>query len=153
MLLKGSVFDLTFAPPGQPKANGTGVLPALIEGTILLPALVGLRSRSWLATLYWDRGLSAREISRVAGASRSGVLKALDRFTIPPHIDGHQRTGPLPFGFDYQDHKLVGNSAEQGAIRMMREHRVSGLSLRECWCRPSKAAWQANTVRGILVRA
>jgi hypothetical protein len=70
------------APPAQPKANSAGPAPALIEGNIPLPSPLGLRSRSWLAALYSDQHLSAREISRVAAASRSGVLNALDRFGI-----------------------------------------------------------------------
>ena len=105
--------------------------------------------------------MSAREISRVAAASRSGVLNALDRFGIPPHINGHLRIGPLPFGFDYQGHQLVTNSTEQAAIRMMREQRTNGLSLREIASKlnsmlmPTKqgGVWQANTVRVILARA
>jgi hypothetical protein len=85
----------------------------------------------------------------------------LDRFGIPPHVDGHQRVGPLPFGFDYQDHRLVANSAEQAAICMVREQRTSGLTLREIagklnsMLMPTKqgGVWQANTVRKILARA
>jgi DNA invertase Pin-like site-specific DNA recombinase len=86
-------------------------------------------------------------------------LKALDRFSIPPHVN--ERTGHLPFGFDYQNHQLVTNSVERAAIRMMQEQRTSGLSLREIASKlnsmlmPTKqgGVWQANTVRRILARA
>ncbi len=123
--------------------------------------MLALRSKGVLDRLYTRERLSAREISRLAGASRSGVLNALDRFGIPPHFNGHQRIGPLRFGFDYEDHQLVRSRAEQAAIRMMHEQRSSGLSLREIAGRlnsllvPTKhgGVWQANTVRGILARA
>jgi hypothetical protein len=102
-----------------------------------------------------------REISRIAAASRSGVLKALDRFEIPRNGDTHLRIGPLRFGFDHQDHKLVGNSTEQTVLRMMQEQRADGLTFREIAGKlnlvltPTKqgGVWQANTVRKILARA
>jgi site-specific DNA recombinase len=67
----------------------------------------------------------------------------------------------LPFGFDYLNHQLVMNKAEQEVIRMIRQYRVGGLSLREIAGRlnqrliPTKNSgiWQANTVRNILARA
>jgi hypothetical protein len=80
------------------------------------------------------------------------VLEALDRFGIPLNGNGHKRTGHLSFGFDYLNHQLVKNSAEQAAIRMMRQYRAGGLNLRLI---PTKNSgiWQANTVRDILARA
>ncbi len=77
------LFEPVSAPLGQQKANACGAIPALIEGVILLPGLLRLRSKGSLEALYRGDHLSAREISRMAGASRSGVLKALDRFGIP----------------------------------------------------------------------
>jgi hypothetical protein len=67
----------------------------------------------------------------------------------------------VPFGFDYLNHRLVKNSAEQAVIRMMRQHRADGLSLREIAGNlnqrlvPTKqnGVWQASTVREILARA
>ena len=67
----------------------------------------------------------------------------------------------MPFGFDYLNHQLVKNGAEQAAIRMMRQYRAGGLSLREIAGNlnlkliPTKqnGVWQANTVREILARA
>jgi len=89
------------------------------------------------------------------------VLKALDRFGIPKNGNGRKRTGHVPFGFDYLNHRLVKNSAEQAVIRMMRQHRADGLSLREIAGNlnqrlvPTKqnGVWQASTVREILARA
>jgi len=105
--------------------------------------------------------LSAREIERLFDASHAGVLKALDRFGIARNGNGHKRTGHLPFGFDYLNHQLVKNSGEQAAIRMMRQYRAGGLSLREIAGNlnlkliPTKqnGIWQANTVREILAHA
>ena len=119
------------------------------------------RSKGALEALYTREHLSAREVSRIAGASRSGVLKALDRFSIPRSEDTRRRIGPLCFGFDYLNHQLVKNGAEQAAIRMMRQYRVDRLSLRKIAGNlnekliPTKqnGIWQANTVRGILARA
>ena len=95
------------------------------------------------------------------GASHAGVLDALDRFGIPRNVNGRKRTGHLPFGFDYLNHQLVKNSTEQASIRMMRQYRAGGLSLREIAGNlnlkliPTKqnGIWQASTVREILARA
>ena len=67
----------------------------------------------------------------------------------------------MPFGFDYINHQLVKNDAEHATIRVMREHRTGGLSLREIVRALNQASiptkqngfWQANTVRRILARA
>ena len=64
-----------------------------------IPPVLGLRSKAVLERLYSHEKFSAREISRLAGASRSGVLKALDRFGIPREKDRPARNGHLPFGF------------------------------------------------------
>lgn len=89
------------------------------------------------------------------------MLEALDRVGIPRNGDGRRKTGHLPFGFDYLNHQLVKNGTEQAAIRMMRQYRAGGLSLREIAGNlnlkliPTKqnGIWQANTVREILARA
>jgi len=117
-----------------------------------------LQSKVFLEGLYKGEHLSAREIARLAGASRSTVLEAVDRFGVPRNENGHKRTGHVPFGLDYLNHQLVKNSAEQAAIRMMRQYKAGGLSLREIAGNlsqrliPTKknGIWQANTVRGHL---
>ena len=89
------------------------------------------------------------------------MVKALDRYDILRAVNEHKQTGHMPFGFDYINHKLVKNGAEQAAKRMMRQYRASGLSLRKIAINlnqrlvPTKqnGVWQANTVRGILARA
>ncbi len=135
--------------------------PALIEGTIPLPGLAQLQSKSYLAHLYRGRHLSARQIARLTEVSRSTALAALKRCGIPKN--GHNRTHPgqLPFGYDYQNYRLVKNQAEQGVIRLMGRARAGGLSLRQIAGQlnerliPNKdgGTWQANTVRLILARA
>lgn len=155
-----SLFEPVPSPPEQQKANARAA-PALIEDTIPLPAPLRLRSQSCLEGLYSKQHLSIREIARLADVSRAGVLEALDRFGIPRNRDGRRRTGHLSFGFDYLNHQLVKNSAEQATIRMMRQYWASGLSLREIAGNlnqgliPTKqnSIWQANTVREILARA
>ena len=154
-------FEPVPSPPNQPEANARPPIPALIEGVVPIPPVLSLRSKAMLERLYTREHLSAREISRLAGASHSGVLKALDRFSIPRDTDRPARTGHVPFGFDCLNHQLVRNDAEQGTIRVMREYRAAGLSLREIVSVLNRAiiptkqngAWQANTVRGILARA
>ena len=136
-------------------------LPALIEGSIALPGLTQLRSKSYLAQLYAGRHLSARQIARLTEVSRSTALAALRKCGIPKN--GHNRTHPgqLPFGYDYRDYRLVKNQAELGVIRLMRQARAGGLSLRQIVGQlnerliPTKSSgtWQANTVRLILARA
>ena len=40
------------------------------------------------------------------------MLNALNRFSIPRNKDVRRRVGPLRFGFDYINHQLVKNEAE-----------------------------------------
>ena len=88
------------------------------------------------------------------------MLAATDRFSIPQNGNGHKRPGQIPFGFEYSDYQLVKNKAEQGVIRMIRQYRASGLSLRQIAGQlnqhlvPTKngGIWQANTVRKIFTR-
>ena len=144
-----------------PPATGRPGAPALIEGTIRLPGLAQLRSKSYLAQLYAKRHLSARQIARLTRTNRQVVFAALRRCSIPKN--GHNRTHPgqLPFGYDYQNYRLVKNQAEQNVIRLMGRAWAEGLSLRQIAGQlnerlvPSKdgGIWQANTVRLILARA
>jgi predicted DNA-binding protein YlxM (UPF0122 family) len=155
------LFKPVSPPPGKREANGYNASSALIEDSIPLPSLLRLRSRSYLEGLYSKQHLSVREIARLAEVSRSMVLEALDRFGIPQNGNGHKRTGHLPFGFDFLNHLLVKNKAEQDAIRMMRQYRAGGLSLREIAGElnrrpiPTKnnGIWHANSVREVLARA
>ena len=92
--------------------------------------------------------------------SRSTALAALRRCGIPKSGRNRTHPGQLPFGYDYQDNRLVMNQAEQGVIRMMGQARAGGLSLRQIAgqlnerlvLRKDGGTWQANTVRLILAR-
>ena len=145
------------APRSKQHANKRA---ALIEDTIPLPPLLQLRSKSYPESLYTGRHLSVREIANLTDLSHSVVLAAMDRFSIPQNGNGHKRPGQIPFGFDYSDYQLVKNRAEQEIIRMIRQYRASGLSLRQIAGQlnqhliPTKKGgiWQANTVRKILAR-
>ncbi len=85
----------------------------------------------------------------------------MDRFSIPRDEGRPPKIGHLPFGSDYINNQLVKSDTEQAAIRMMREYRAGGLSLREIAGALNQAFiptkqngfWQANTVREILARA
>jgi len=142
------LFGPVSAPPGY--------LGARARGSLRCPW-----SRSYLEGLCSGQHLSIREITRLTGASLAAVLEALDRFGIHQNGNGHKRTGHLPFGFDYLNCQLVKNKAEQASIRMMRQYRTGGLSLREIAGElnrlpiPTKnnRVWQSNTVRGILACA
>ncbi len=160
-MLFSKVFEQGLSPPDGQKANGRTELPTLIEGTLPLSGLALLRSKSYLEQLYSGRHLSAGEIARLADVSRSAVLEGLDRAGVPQNGNGRKHPGQLPFGFDYLKYKLVKNKAEQVVIRMIRQYRVGGLSLRQIAgelnqrLTPTKnnGVWQANTVREILARA
>jgi len=119
-----------------------------------------LRSKSYLEHLYSDQHLSINEIARLIDVSHSVVLAAIERFGIPQNGNGHKRQGQIPFGFNYIDYKIVKNKEEQNVIRMIRQLRASGSSLREIANEmnqkliPTKNSgiWQANTVKKILSR-
>ena len=122
--------------------------------------MLSLRSRAVLERLYAREQFSAREISRLP---RQPLRRSesVDRFGIPREKDRPARTGHLPFGFEYINHQLVNNDAEQAAIRMMQKRRAAGLSLRQIISTlnqsfirtKQRGIWQANTVRKILVHA
>ena len=148
------------APPAAPEANGA---VHLIEDTIPLPGRLLLRSRSYLRGLYCRQELSAHEIARRLGVSHSTVLDALRAAGL---VNGespnghHKRKGQVPFGFVYIDQRLVKCKEEQNVIRLARQLRRNGCSLREIAAElnrrlvPTKnhGVWQPNTVKKILDR-
>ena len=84
------------SPQLAPPASGRPCAPALIEGTIPLPGLTQLRSKSYLAHLYDGRHLSARQIAGRTGTSRSVALAALSRCGIPKNGRNRTHPGQLP---------------------------------------------------------
>ena len=89
------------------------------------------------------------------------VLAALSRCGIPKNCHNRTHPGQLPFGYDYEDYRLVKNQAEQDVIRLMQQRRAGGLSLRQIAGQLNQrlvlskdgGTWQANTVCLILARA
>jgi hypothetical protein len=154
-------FNFIRSSPDQRQANAGGTVPVLIEGVVPFPPVFGLRSKGALERLCTREYFSTREISRLTDARRSGVLKALEWFSIARNEDRSARIGHLPFAYDYLNHRLLKNDAEQVSIRMMREYRADKVSLREiAWnltlkLTPTKlyGVWQANMVREIHARA
>jgi IS30 family transposase len=121
-----------------------------------------LRSRSYVTNLYIKRDLPIREIARQMNMSHSTVIKSLKRLGI--HDKGARKRvitqGQVPFGYNYRNGKLEKNKEEQEVIRIIKQLRASGLSLkgvaRELNKRlvPTKnnGIWQAATVSTILLR-
>jgi IS30 family transposase len=122
--------------------------------------LLQICSRAVLERLYKREKLSVREIARVTETSHSTILSALSRLGIEQNGNGHKRKGQIPFGYEYKDFKLIKRKDEQEIIRMIRQYRVNGLSLRQIADElnqrlvPTKncGVWQANTVKKILER-
>ena len=85
-------FDSVRSPQAIQHTSGRSGLPALIEGTIPLPGLAQLRSKSYLAQLYAGRNLSARLIGWLTEVSQPVVLAALSRCAIPKNV--RKRTYP-----------------------------------------------------------
>ena len=110
--------------------------------------------------MYKREKLSVREIARVTETSHSTILCALAKMGIEQNGNGHKRMGQIPFGYEYKDFKLIKSKEEQGVIRMIRQYRMNGLSLRKIAEKlnqklvPTKnyGVWQANTVKKILER-
>jgi len=133
----------------------------LIEDSIPLPALLQIRSKAVLERLYTKEKMSVREIARVTKTSHSTILYALSKLGIQQKENVRKRKGQIPFGFEYKDYKLLKSKEEQEIIRMIRQYRVNGLSLRKIADAlnqkliPTKncGIWQAATVKKILERS
>ena len=162
---KGPVSTVScFAPPVGLKANGN---LALIQDSIPLPGRLLLRSRSYLRRLYERERLSARAIAKRLNVSHSTVLTALASVGLNghngdgKHHNGHRKIkGQIPFGFVAVDNRLVKSDEEQKVIRLARQLRGNGLSLRKIAeelnrrliATKNNGIWQANTVKKILDR-
>lgn len=122
-----------------------------------------LKNSSYISSLRLKYKLTMREIARRLHTSHSAVSQALKRAGIKRTLttSPDRRKGQIPFGFDYIDFKLVKNMQEQEAIRIIKQMKITGLSLRACAREMNKhlipaknnGIWQANTVKKILERA
>jgi len=155
---KGLVSTVFVVSPRDKQSTNKEL--SLIEDSIPLPALLQIRSKAVLEKLYNRKKLSVREIARLTNTSHSTILLALSKLGIPLNGNGHKRKGQIPFGFEYRDYKLIKSKEEQEVIRMIRQYRVNGFSLRKIAYElnqkliPTKncGIWQANTVRKIIER-
>jgi IS30 family transposase len=121
-----------------------------------------LRNRSYVSNLYIKRDLPIREIARQLKVSHSTVIECLKRLGI--HDKGSKKRvitqGQIPFGYDYKNGKLQKNQEEQEVIRIIKQLRSGGLSLRGIAKELNKrlvptknnGIWQAATVSKILSR-
>ena len=77
--------------------------------------------------------MSAHEIGRRLGVSRSAVLEALQEFGLNGigHQNGAKKLkGEIPFGYMFVDCKLQKCSEEHAVIRPIRQLRANGRTLR-----------------------
>jgi len=143
----------------EPEAN---IGAPLILDSIQLPPKMLLRSRYYVTNLYIKRDLPIREIARQLNVSHQTVIECLRRLGI--RDKGSRKRvitqGQIPFGFDYKNGKLEKNKKEQEVIRIIKQLRASGLSLRGIARELNKrlvptknnGIWQAATVSNILSR-
>ena len=118
-----------------------------------------LRSRSYVARLYIKKGLSENEMAKQLNVNRAAVKTALrNTGLLLENRENARKAGRTRFGHDYVDGEKVKNPEEQKIIRMARQMRTTGKSLRDISKKlnedliPTKhgGVWQANTVRKIL---
>lgn len=103
-----------------------------LRDRIPLPGNLLLKNRAYIQRLYRDEKLSSRSIGRRIGAAQSSVSDALHRHRLTDEArEPNKRPQQVPFGFDYNNGKFVPNPAEQQIIRMIRQLRNDGLSLRD----------------------
>jgi len=155
--LSSSVF--VSAPGEKQKANPN---LSLILDKIPLPPKLLLRNKSYLYSLYVKQGLPKREIARRLNVRHSTVIATLKKLGIHENSPnkGHGIQGQIPFGYDYKNGKLEKNEEEQKIIRVVKQLKSVGFSLRGIARELNKrliptknnGIWHANTVRKILVR-
>jgi hypothetical protein len=105
---------------------------AFLRDRIPLPGNLLLKNRAYIQRLYRDEKLSSRSIGRRIGAAQSSVSDALHRHRLTDEArEPNKRPQQVPFGFDYKNGKFVPNPTEQQVIRMIRQLRTDGLSLRD----------------------
>lgn len=106
--------------------------PPLILDSIQLPSKMLLRSKSYVTNLYIKRDLPIREIARQMNLSHSTIIECLRRLGI--HDKGSRnriRTqGQIPFGYNYKNGKFEKNEEEQEVIGIIKQPKLSELSLR-----------------------
>lgn len=132
----------------------------LIQDTLPLPRRLLVQSKQHLKALV-KQHLSSREIGQELNISHQAVLSAIGKFDLNSSDGSAQlRPGQIPFGWDYVDYQLKKNREEQEVIRIIKQLKSSGFSLRGISSELNKqlvptknnGIWHANTVKKILER-
>ncbi len=155
------VSSCLFHSTPSEKHDTNNKLPLILD-EILLPSKLFLRSKSNLSDLYIKRNLSIREIARQLNVSHSTIIECLKRLGIHSNSSNNNARiqGQVPFGYNYKNGKLEKNEEEQEVIRIIKQMRSSGLSLRGIARELNKrhvptknnGIWQTTTVSNILSR-
>jgi hypothetical protein len=132
----------------------------LIQDTLPLPGRLLVQSKQHLKTLV-KQHLSSREIGRKLDISHQTVLSAISKYGLnDSNGSDRQKSGRIPFGWDYVDYQLKKNREEQEVIRIIKQLKSTGFSLRGISTELNKqlvptknnGIWHANTVKKILER-
>jgi hypothetical protein len=108
-----------------------------------------------------NRHLSSREIGRELDISHQAVLSVIGKFGLNgSNGSDRHKPGQIPFGWDYVDYQLKKNREEQDVIRIIKQLKATGFSLRGISAELNKqlvptknnGIWHANTVKKILER-
>ena len=119
-----------------------------------------MQSKQHLKSLV-NRHLSSREIGKELFVSHQAVLSAIDKYGLNGSNGSPElRPGQIPFGWDYVDYQLKKNCEEEEVIRIIKQLKSSGFSLRGISNELNKqlvptknnGIWHANTVKKILER-
>jgi len=117
-----------------------------------------------VSNLYIKCNLPIREIARQLNVNHTTIITCLKRLGLHDKRKslntGVRIRGQTPFGYDYKNGKLEQNREEQEVIRIIKQLRSSGLSLRGIARELNKrlvptknnGIWQAATVSNILSR-
>jgi hypothetical protein len=154
---KHDLFYADYSPPAKQYTNKKFYL---IQDTLPLPGRLLVQSKQHVKTLVKQQ-LSSREIGRELDISHQAVLSAIEKFSLDGSNGSAQfRPGQIPFGWDYIDYQLKKNREEQEVIRIIKQLKSSGFSLRGISAELNKqlvptknnGIWHANTVKKILER-
>ncbi|MBE7439258.1 MAG: recombinase family protein [Spirochaetales bacterium] len=104
----------------------------LLRDRIPLPGILLLKSKGFLKRLYHDEGLSTNAIARRIGVGQSTVSDAIQKHGLAKKTEDYaKRPQHVPFGYEYKGGKYVSNPKEQQTIRMIRQLRNAGMTLRD----------------------
>ena len=123
------LFEPVSPSPAGQKANELPL--ALIEDRIRLLGCFLLSDPQRVVNLHQKDGLSVRQLVARLGVSHSSVLVTVGKLGIvcKGPRNAHAVRGQVPFGWNFQDARLVKNDAELQVIHLIRLLQESGESL------------------------